>query len=270
LSRTLPPDVDAVGAGRIQSVERALRILHAFDAPGQRLTVAELARRLDVHKSTASRLAATLVAAGFLERGGDGDQLALGPELVRLGRLAVSGRSLPDVARPVMDELAAQLGETVTLSVPEGHEALTVAQSEGTFAVGLQGWLGRRAPLHATSDGKVLLAFGAATVPDGKLEARTPDTITDRSALDAELASVRERGWGSSRGDFELGLNGVAAPVLSPDGACRAALCVSGPAYRVRARDLSSLGQRCTAAAARIAALLDLAPPATTPPTPTR
>lgn len=250
-----------VGAGRIQSVERALRILRAFTEPAQRLTVAELARRLDVHKSTASRLAATLVAAGFLERGGESDPLVLGPELVRLGRLAVSGRSLPEIARPVMDELAAQLGETVTLSIPDGGQGLTIGQSEGTYAVGLQNWLGKHAPLHATSDGKVLLAFGAAALPDGELARRTPDTIVDRAALDAELAQVRERGWGSSEGDFELGLNGVAAPILAPDGGCRAALCISGPAYRVSAGDLATLAARVAAAAARVAALLDLAPP---------
>ncbi|MDO8186547.1 IclR family transcriptional regulator [Conexibacter sp. JD483] len=254
-------DTELLGTGRIQSVERALRILRAFTEPGQRLTVAELARRLDVHKSTASRLAATLVSAGFLERGGENDPLVLGPQLVRLGRLAVSGRSLPEIARPVMDELAAQLGETVTLSVPDAGQALTIGQSEGTFAVGLQNWLGKRAPLHATSDGKVLLAFGAATLPAGELSARTPDTIVDRAALDAELAQLRERGWGSSRGDFELGLNGVAAPILLPDGTCRAALCLSGPAYRVRSDDLAALAARVAFAARRIAALLDLAPP---------
>ncbi|MDO8212048.1 IclR family transcriptional regulator [Conexibacter sp. CPCC 206217] len=267
MSRTVAAsDLEPAGSGKVQSVERALTVLRAFTEPGQRLSLAELAGRLDVHKSTASRLAMTLVSAGFLERGDD-ERLTLGPELVRLGRLAVSGRSLPEIARPVMDELAAQTGEAVTLSVPDAGEALTIAQSEGTFAVGLQSWLGKHAPLHATSDGKVLLAFGAAALPAGELVARTPDTITDRAALAAELARVRERGWGSSRGDFELGLNGAAAPILAPDGSCRGALCVSGPAYRVQTDDLAALGARCAAAAARIASLLDLAPSLPAPPT---
>jgi DNA-binding IclR family transcriptional regulator len=258
LSRIISePNANPARAGRIQSVERALRMLRAFATPGQQLTVGALARHLGVHKSTASRLAATLVAAGFLERGGDDDQLALGPELLRLGRLAASGRSLPEAARPVMDELAAETGETVTLSVAEAHGALTIAQSEGSFAVGLQGWLHRTSPLHATSDGKVLLAFGAATLPEGELEATSLDTITDRTALDAELAQVRARGWGSARGDFELGLNGVAAPIFAPGAVCRAALCISGPAYRIPEQDFPVLGARCATAAARIAAVLD-------------
>jgi len=246
----------------VQSAERALRILCGFTQPGQRASVAEIARRLGVHKSTASRLCATLVGAGFLERTGASEQLSLGPEVVRLGRLAVRGRSLPDVAAAEMDALARAAGETVTLAVADGGETLTIAQSAGTHAVGLQSWLGRRSPVHATSDGKVLLAFGAAALPAGPLEARTPDTIVDRAALAAELERVRERGWGSAEGDFELGLNGVAAPIVTADGSCRAALCVSGPAYRVLPADMPELGAQCAAAAARIAARLDLDPEA--------
>ena len=246
--------------GRIQSAERALRILRAFTEAGQQASVAEIGRQLGVHKSTASRLVATLVAAGFLERAGATDHVGLGPELVRLGRLAMSSRSLPDVAAPEMDALAAAVGETVTLSVADTGETLTIAQSAGTHAVGLQSWLGRRSPLHATSDGKVLLAFGAARLPGGPLEARTPDTIVDRGVLAVELERARDRGWASAEGDFELGLNGVAAPIRTADGTCRAVLCVSGPAYRIRAADLPALGDQCASAAARIAARLDLQP----------
>ena len=243
---------------RIQSAERVLRILSGFAHAGQQASVAEIGRQLGVHKSTASRLCATLVAAGFLERAGKSEHLSLGPELVRLGRLAMRGRSLPDLAAPEMQALARGAGETVTLAVADAGETLTIAQTAGTHAVGLQSWLGRRSPLHATSDGKVLLAFGAAQLPDGPLEARTPDTIVDRTALAAELERVRERGWGSAEGDFELGLHGVAAPIVTADGSCRAVLCVSGPAYRVRPADMPDLGARCAEAATRIAARLDL------------
>lgn len=243
----------------LQSVERALWIVSAFTEPGQRAGVAEIARRLGVHKSTSSRLVATLVSAGFLERTGD-DRVGLGPELVRLGRLAVSSRSLEDVAGPELRTLAEATGETITLSVAEAGEAHTIAQHAGTHAVRLQSWLGQRTPLHATSDGKVLLAFGAAELPAGPLAARTPDTVTDRRALAAELDEIRARGWATAQGDFELGLNGVAAPVRTADGACRAALCLCGPSYRIRPEDLPALGERCVTAAARVASLLDLHP----------
>jgi DNA-binding IclR family transcriptional regulator len=246
-------------SSRVQSVERALGILSGFTQPGQRSSVAEIGRRLGVHKSTSSRLVATLVAAGYLERT-DGERVGLGGEFVRLGRLALSSRSLADVAAPEMEALADAAGETVTLAVADGGETLTVAQRAGTYAVGLQSWLGQRTALHATSDGKVLLAFGAAALRDGELEARTPDTITDRAVLAAELERARERGWATAEGDFELGLHGVAAPVRTSDSVCHAALCICGPAYRVRPADFPALGEQCASAAARIAALLDLQP----------
>lgn len=257
---TSDPPADDAAPGGVRSADRALAILGAFSAPGQQKAVGEIGRELGVHKSTASRLVATLVAAGFLERSGVGERVTLGPELVRLGRLAVSSRALPDLAAPDMDALAASAGETVTLSVADDGRTLTIAQRAGSHAVGLQNWVGKRSPLHATSDGKVLLAFGAADLPGGALEPRTPETIIDRGVLAAALDAIRERGWAGAEGEFELGLNGVAVPILAADGACRAALCVSGPAYRVRATDFDAIGERCIAAAGRIAALLDLDP----------
>jgi IclR family acetate operon transcriptional repressor len=93
-------------------------------------------------------------------------------------------------------------------------------------------------------------------VPTAPLEPRTPATVVDPDALALELARVRERGWATAEGDFEAGLNGVAAPILDEAGRCRAALCVSGPAYRLPSEDLPALAERCRAAAARIGGLL--------------
>lgn len=245
------PPVPPARSAPVQSVDRALRILLAFVVPDQRLSVGELARILGVHKSTASRLAATLVASGFLERDG-GEQLLLGPEVARLGTLARSGNSLVDRARPVMEQLAAETGETVTLAVAEAGEAVTIAQAEGSFVVGTRSWLGQRSPLHATSDGKVLLAFGAGTLPEGRLRRCTPVTVTDRRALEAVLHHVRLEGWASSAGDFEDGLHGVAVPVWDEGGRFRAALCVSGPAYRLQEGRVDDVARRCLAAARRI------------------
>ncbi|MDO9356333.1 MAG: IclR family transcriptional regulator [Solirubrobacteraceae bacterium] len=249
------------GAGRIQSVERAARILLAFAAPQEQLTVAQLARMLDVHKSTASRLVATLVSFGLLARSSD-DALCLGPELARLGALASAAPSLEDVARPAMEEVTAQTGEGVTLAVVHGGEAMTIAQSDGRFVIGAQGWVGRRSPLHATSDGKALLAFGAAEAPEGELEALTDLTLTDRSALGAELDATRERGWARSAGEFEPGLHGIAAPVFDAAGLCIAALCLSGPSYRIGEDDLPRLAAVVRRAADRVTATLTFRSPA--------
>ena len=240
-----------------QSVERALRILLSFDTESQELSVGEIASLLRVHKSTASRLAATLRQHGLLERGPEGERFRLGPELARLGLLAMAGRGLLEAARRPMDELAARTGETVTLAIPAGRSELTtVAQVDTPHVVGTRPWIGRSTPVHATSDGKVCLAFGASELPPGPLVALTPRTHTDRRALRRELAAIRERGWAEADGELEDGLHGVAAPVLDASGRCRAGLSVSGPAYRVTGDTVPALATACMEAAARIGSLL--------------
>jgi DNA-binding IclR family transcriptional regulator len=240
----------------VQSVGRALQILTAFESETRELGVGQLAARLAVHKSTASRLAATLASHGFLERAPNAETFRLGPRLARLGMLAASKQDVVDAARPAMEKLAADTGETVVLSMPLNGEAVDVAQIDARYRVGGKTWTGRRTPLHATSDGKVFLAFGAATLEPGRLERIAERTITSRVALERELREVREAGWARAVGECEEGLNGVAAPITAADGRCAAALSVSGPAYRLAPEGLAALAGRCTEAAAAISSSL--------------
>jgi DNA-binding IclR family transcriptional regulator len=240
----------------IQTVDRALQLLQAFDTPEQALGVTELAAALGVHKSTASRLAGTLAARGFLERPTGSDSFRLGPELARLGLLALEGRDLVDLARPAMQRLADEAGETVNLAVLEGGEAVNVAQEDGRHIVGVGSWAGRRTALHCTANGKALLAFSAIPDLPRSLEAFTPRTITKVGELEREIARVRRLGYATNVGELEEGLHAVAAPVLDPAGRCRAALSVSGPAYRMAEEVLPDLGELCRRAAVEIGSLL--------------
>jgi DNA-binding IclR family transcriptional regulator len=240
----------------LQSADRALRILLSFEREGQQRTLADLAELLGVHKSTASRLAGTLRHHGFLERVPDSDSFRLGAEVARVGMLAIGGRDLISVARRPMAKLAEATGETVTLAVLNGAELTTVAQIDSRYVVGPTNWIGRRTPLHATSDGKVFLAFGEAKLPRGPLLPLTDRTYTRRNELQRELEVVRQRGWAQAVGEFEHGLHGAAAAVIDTGGRCRAALCVSGPAYRIAVDDLPRLGERCREQAAVIGPLL--------------
>ena len=240
----------------LQSVERALRILLSFEEEGEEKTLGETATLLSVHKSTASRLVATLRKHGLLERDGSGDRFRLGPEVARLGMLALGERGLSEVAREPMAELAAQTGETVTLGVLQAGELTTVVQFDSRYVVGPQNWVGRRTPIHATSDGKVWLAFGDAKLPPGRLAALTKRTHTRRGDLARELETIRRRGWATAVGELEEGLHGVAAPVVDGSGRCRAALSVSGPSYRIRPEDLPRLAELCRRTARRIGALV--------------
>jgi DNA-binding IclR family transcriptional regulator len=238
------------------SVERALRILLSFDGEQQALSIGEIAAFLQVHKSTASRLTATLHRAGLLERAEADGRFRLGSEVARLGLLALAGRTLIEAARKPMKEAAVATGETVTLAVLTGNELTTVAQVDSSHVVGPHNWVGRRTRLHTTSDGKVFLAFGDAPLPDGPLVGLTPQTVTRRAALRRELVAVRERGWAQAIGELEDGLHGVAAPVLDAGGHCRAALSISGPAYRLAPERLPVVAIACIEAATRIGSQL--------------
>jgi DNA-binding IclR family transcriptional regulator len=239
----------------VGSVERALSILLAFDAGRRELRVGEIASELGVHKSTASRLAMTLAELGFLERA-PGEAFRLGPQIGRLGLLAQAGSDLLSVARPALKELQAASGEAVSLSIRDGDEAATVLQLEGDHIVSVKNWVGRRTPLHCTSDGKVLLAFTDGALPAAALAGRTERTIVDPARLAAELEEVRRAGVAFAIGEYEDGLHGVAAPVLDRTGTCHAAVTVWGPFYRLPVEALHELAERCRAIAARIGSLL--------------
>lgn len=240
----------------VQTVDRALQILESFEGEAEARGVSELAGRLGVHRSTASRLVATLAARGFLERVPGSELFRLGPRLGNLGLLASRHRDLTELARRPMEELADRTGETVTLAVRDDDETITIAQVDARYVVSVKNWIGRRTPLHCTSDGKVLLAFGNGTRPAGTLKGLTGSTITTKAELTRQLDVVRRRGWATALGEFEDGLHGVAAPVLDRSGSCRAALSVSGPSYRVPVDALPALAEACALAAEEIGSRL--------------
>ena len=123
----------------LETVDRALQLLQAFDRDHRELSVGELADALQVHHSNASRLAATLALRGFLERAGE--RYRVGPELRRLGMLGFLDQDLVSEARPIMNRLVERTGETVALSTLDGDHAVDVAESPGTHVIGARQWI---------------------------------------------------------------------------------------------------------------------------------
>jgi DNA-binding IclR family transcriptional regulator len=240
----------------IQSVQRATRLLRAFESGPVEQGVSELSRRVALHKSTVSRLLATLEREGLLDRVPETDKYRLGFGLVRLAGRVSHFRDVRATARPVLLALTARTRETVNLAVLDGDHVVNVEQLSGPHLVRDTNWVGRRTPLHCVANGKALLA--ACAPPDverilsGPLPRFTERTIADPQALRRELAAVRERGYAQALGEIEEGLNAVAAPVRDAAGAVIAAVSVSGPAYRVTADRIAELGALVAAAAAEI------------------
>jgi DNA-binding IclR family transcriptional regulator len=235
----------------VGSVARALALLDALaEGPAG---VNALARRIEVNPSSASRMLATLESGGLVERE-PGGPYRLGLHLVALADRVLARLDVLDIARPQLRALVDQTGETATLSVPGGDEAVTVDFAAGESSVVSMARLGRPSVRHATAVGKVLLAYAGGD--PGTLTAYTGRTITDPERLAAELAAVRERGWAEAEGEREPDLNALAAPVFRRGGELAAIIGLQGPAARFTAARRAEVLARLRDAAAAVSRAL--------------
>ena len=156
-----------------------------------------------------------------------------------------------------MNNWPRKLGETVNVAVRRSHFVVNVDQARGPSAVGTHNWVGELTPLHATSSGKILLAFMAPAhrrevLATAGLVRLTPHTITSLEALDEQIEAAARDGFACSIEELEEGLNAIAAPVRDHTGQVIAALSVSGPVYRFTRQRLGEVAPDVIAAAAAI------------------
>jgi len=236
----------------VQSVDRALTILEILATKGE-AGVTEVAAELGVHKSTAFRLVAALENKGLVEQLADRGKYRLGFGIVRLAGAATAQLDLAQEGRRTCEELAADLGETVNIAILDGERAVNISQVRGPAAISSHNWVGRGTPLHATSSGKVLLAFAPDPVRkialSRDLQRFTVATITDPDGLQRELDLTAERGWGSTVEEYEIGLSALAAPVRDGDGGVVAAVSVAGPSFRMPPESFEDTARRVVAGA---------------------
>lgn len=218
----------------VGSVARAIALLDVVAESEGGARVGELARRIGVNPSTASRLLGTLEAGGLVERA-PGGGYRLGLRLVGLADRVLGQLDVRDRARPWLTWLVRETGETATLSVPGGGEAITVDFVPSPSSVVSLARLGRPSVAHATAAGKVMLAFGPPPEDHGELTVFTDRTITDPNALADELDRVRGAGLAEAVGEREPDLNALAAPVIGRGGELVAILGLQGPAARLPA-----------------------------------
>jgi DNA-binding IclR family transcriptional regulator len=228
-------EAEAASGALVQSVDRALSILELLARDGE-AGVTDIAAGLGVHKSTAFRLLATLESHRLVEQDGDRGRYRLGVGNLRLAGATTARLDLVSEARPVCRQLAADTGETVNITVRSETSALYLDQVAGSSAVQSHNWVGQHIPLHATSNGKVLLSGlddAGLEAALGTLATYTPHTITGRAEFRDELAKVREQGYAVAVDELEIGLTAVAAPIRNAHGDVVASMSVSGPSFRL-------------------------------------
>jgi IclR family acetate operon transcriptional repressor len=237
----------------VEAVQRAIAILDELAEARGELGTNEIARRTGINVSTISRILATLASGGLVDHIASTGRYRLGAGVVRLANAA--GLDLRSLARPHLEELGRSIGETVTLSVPGEYEAFTIDFVQSQLTVRSVAEVGRISVAHATAAGKVFLAYGGK-LADGPLRSFTDRTVTDRNVLDAELASIRDRGWAQAVREREDDMNAIAAPVFDRAGKLVAVLGVQGPAVRFGPRAMRAAVPLLTEKAALISSAL--------------
>lgn len=215
-----------------QAIDRAALLVATVVRADEPLSFGELHVECGLPKSTTSRLLTALERTELLERNAEGSYVA-GPLFWLYATRHDPWDELVRLARPTLEKVGADIGETVNLSVARGDRVVQVAQVDSTYLLGARDWTQVDAPAHCSALGKVLLAYGVIDIPAGRLEELTARTITDREALQRELAQVARRGYASTVDELEIGLTGVSAPVRGSGGEVVAALGISGPSPRL-------------------------------------
>lgn len=209
--------------GGAAAVDRALSLLTAFRAGDAALTLAELAARTRLYKSTALRLLASLEHAKLLQRLDNGSY-ALGNEVARLAGLYASSFSLERVVLPVLRQLVEATGESAAYHVRQGNARLCLYRVDSPHPIRDHIRAGDLLPLDRGTGGRVLSAFD-------------PELARDAGPADRELlAGIRERGWFAAAGDRLAEVAGISAPVFRADGSVAAALTLTMPSHRHQER----------------------------------
>ena len=245
---------DASTCSGTQAVDRAAQLVSAVVHADEPLSFADLQEASGLAKSTTSRMLAALERSHLLERDAAGSYVA--------GRLfwLYAARHDPweelvRLARPAMERLGDQTHETVHLSVTRGERVVQVAQVDSRFLLGTRDWTAVDVPAHCSALGKIFYAWDVMPIPGHGLERLTEATLTDPDALRQDVRLARRRGWAVTHDELEVGLTGIAVPVLGPRGQVAAALGISGPTPRLAER-LDELGHQLSDHAARLSRLL--------------
>lgn len=220
----------------VGSAETTFRIIERFRS-GKGASITELAESVGVSKSTVHNHLQTLRHLGYVVK--EDGEYRLGLRFLALGDRARDRYDLYHVAKPEVDSLVEAVGERVQVMIEENGRGIYIYQSLADQGVRTDSHIGTVVDLHATAVGKAYLAHlpedeRTALIDRLELAERTPDTVTDRATLEAELAEIRERGYAFNDEERTVGMRAVGAPIVLDDGRVLGGISVSGPITRMK------------------------------------
>ncbi|MAF05916.1 IclR family transcriptional regulator [Herbaspirillum huttiense] len=265
MNKPVIPEEESQDKYSVPGLERGLRLLCEFSRQDKTLSAPELARRLDIPRSTVFRLLATLERMGFVERADGGRDYRLGMSVLRLGFEYLASLELTEIGRPLLDRLRDEIGYSCNLVVRDGRSIVYVAKSVTQTAFTSHVNVGTRLPAHATVLGRVLLEDLTlpqlrTLYPEEHLEvfsSNTPKTVVELFDM---VQADKERGFVLQEGFFETSISTVAAPVRDHSGHVVAALGATIPSPHIDASQLDVIVSRVRETAAELSRLLDHAP----------
>jgi DNA-binding IclR family transcriptional regulator len=225
------------------AVERALAMLEAAAQEPEGLSNAEISRKLQIPKSSASYILRTLEKQGYLHRDTESGRYKVGLKILSLSRGALSGIDVREVALPIMRHLMEKTNLTCHLAILDGPEAVYIEKVEPQGFIRMDTWVGRRMRVHATSVGKALVAHIPQEqlekiVADRSMEKRTAKTITTLPRLLKELEKVRAQGFAVDDEENNMGARCVGAPIFNQQGQIEASVGLSGTINQVNAQTM--------------------------------
>jgi DNA-binding IclR family transcriptional regulator len=228
---------------KINSIEKALKILMAFTPSNEAMGTIEISKMLGFHKATVSRILLILTKFGFLQRDKQTKKFRLGHAVINLG-LAVNqsiNNNLVQIAKPYIDDLRNHVKETVILEVLSGDTTVIACIAEGPRLVRLAGNIGDRVPIHAAAGAKAILAFSDLDIRkallDVKLHRFTEHTITEKVVLLEQFKEIRRLGVSFDLEEIDEGTSAIGAPIFNHEEKPVASIVIAGPSQRITANN---------------------------------
>ncbi|MBG9980336.1 IclR family transcriptional regulator [Facklamia sp. DSM 111018] len=232
-------------SGILDSVSNALRILKSYSHSQPVKRVNDIAKELNVSKSTASRLVKTLAAEGFLTKDTESAGYRLGKMTLTLGGIFANSNEIYREMGPVLNEIVSETKESAHLAVIIEKELVYLMKYVGPYYADTKIDIGETNPLHATSSGKVLLAYGDSNrineIKKEGLDAYTEHTITNPILFEKELLKIRRNGYAVSMEEYTYHNFSIAAPVFNIDGEVVCAIGMAAPTSRLKQNKLPNL-----------------------------